>query len=337
MSLNDSDFASDTDDDDYVPTGEGHDASEEENSGDNEDPESGSKVGTKKKKKTKATAKAVNARTSMFDDGEKVDWHKELEEEKKELNEEKEKKKVEDLWADFKKDTSNTKQNTSKPKPVSSSLASLFGGTVNPVPGDVKQPDKKPSSRLASLFDDVCEPNDAVIAKETVKQRPKSLLSGLFDDEPKIGNNDDEASNSSCRASDLGGDDNKIEITKVYDFAGEVVKVSKQVSADSSEAQKFLKSQEANQSPSSGPVKRPSGLAGVVGNIGKKAKMGCLDKSKLDWNSFVQEAGIKEELKTFNKGKDGYVEKQMFLERADLRQFEQEKALRDQNRKTLMK
>ena len=32
-----------------------------------------------------------------------------------------------------------------------------------------------------------------------------------------------------------------------------------------------------------------------------------------------------------------YVEKQMFLERADLRQFEQEKAIRDKTRKTLMK
>ena len=32
-----------------------------------------------------------------------------------------------------------------------------------------------------------------------------------------------------------------------------------------------------------------------------------------------------------------YVEKQMFLERADLRQFEKEKAIRDKNRKTFMK
>jgi hypothetical protein len=32
-----------------------------------------------------------------------------------------------------------------------------------------------------------------------------------------------------------------------------------------------------------------------------------------------------------------YVEKQMFLERADLRQFEQEKAIRDKTRKTFMK
>ena len=32
-----------------------------------------------------------------------------------------------------------------------------------------------------------------------------------------------------------------------------------------------------------------------------------------------------------------YVEKQMFLERADYRQFELEKAVRDKNRKSLMK
>eukprot|EP00092_Neocalanus_flemingeri_P005568 GFUD01006000.1.p1 GENE.GFUD01006000.1~~GFUD01006000.1.p1 ORF type:complete len:342 (+),score=114.41 GFUD01006000.1:44-1069(+) len=341
MSLNDSDFGSDTDDDDYVPNGEGPDASEEEHSGEDENPESGAKVGIKKKKKAKATVKTVNARASMFDDGEIIDWNKELAEEKKELSEEKEKKKVEDLWADFKKDTSKTKQPLNKSKPGTSSLASLFGGTVH---SSTQQPDKKPSNRLASLFDDVGKPNDNDIAitEKPVKQKTKSLLSGLFDDEPCKESEREEASDS-APISGLGGSDKKIEITKVYDFAGEVVKVSKQVSVDSSEGLKFLKSQEANPqgqaSPSStsGPVKRPSGLAGIVGSFGKKAKMGTLDKSKLDWNSFVTETGIKEDLKTFNKGKDGYVEKQMFLERADVRQFEQEKALRDLNRKQLMK
>ena len=65
--------------------------------------------------------------------------------------------------------------------------------------------------------------------------------------------------------------------------------------------------------------------------------MGCLDKSKLDWNSFVEENQMREELTTHNKGKDGYVEKLEFLERADLRQFEQEKAVREKTRKSLMK
>jgi Bucentaur or craniofacial development len=35
--------------------------------------------------------------------------------------------------------------------------------------------------------------------------------------------------------------------------------------------------------------------------------MGCLDKSKLDWEQYVAEEGIREELTTFNKGKEGYV------------------------------
>ena len=57
----------------------------------------------------------------------------------------------------------------------------------------------------------------------------------------------------------------------------------------------------------------------------------------MDWNKYVAEEGIKEELETFNKGKDGYVEKQMFLERADYRRFEIEKEAREKTRKPLNK
>ena len=38
---------------------------------------------------------------------------------------------------------------------------------------------------------------------------------------------------------------------------------------------------------------------------GKKAKLGTLDNSKMDWNTFVEQEGIKEELQTHNKGKEG--------------------------------
>ena len=77
------------------------------------------------------------------------------------------------------------------------------------------------------------------------------------------------------------------------------------------------------------------GLSNLVNSINKKPKMGCLDKSKMDWDQYVAKEGIKEELETFNKGKDGYVEKQMFLERADHRRFEQEKAAREKTRTPL--
>ena len=68
---------------------------------------------------------------------------------------------------------------------------------------------------------------------------------------------------------------------------------------DSNEAKKF-EAQNAQKRTASG------GLSSIMDTIsGKKKKMGCLDKSKLDWDSFVQKEGIKEELSTFNKGKDG--------------------------------
>ena len=38
---------------------------------------------------------------------------------------------------------------------------------------------------------------------------------------------------------------------------------------------------------------------------GKVAKMGTLDKSKKDWDEYVSSTGMKEELQTHNKGKDG--------------------------------
>lgn len=74
------------------------------------------------------------------------------------------------------------------------------------------------------------------------------------------------------------------------------------------------------------------GLASVLNKLGKKDKLSTLEKSKLDWNKFKQNEGIDEEIKTFNRGKDGYLEKQDFLQRTDLRQFEIEKQLRSTKR-----
>jgi len=331
MSLEEEEFGSDTDDDDYVPDCDPVVASEEENSGDDEgdQDEAGKKKGKKKtpgeavKKKKKTVASG--GRGFMFEEeslgGEgSVDWKAEVEKEKAELNEEVEKKKAEDIWAEFKRDTGGgSKPN---PKPTGGGLASILAPTAPPVKSSLPI---KPKSRFGSLFDKIEKVEEAVGEKEVVKEKPKSRFGSLFDAPPKV-EQEKESEKSPLKCG------NKVEITKVFDFAGEVVKVSKEVSADSKEAAKFLSGE-----ASSSTTKRPGGLAGVVGSITKKPKMGCLDKSKLDWNQFVQEKNIREELSTHNKGKDGYVEKLEFLERADLRQFEQEKALREKTRKSLMK
>ncbi|KAK6320245.1 hypothetical protein J4Q44_G00093520 [Coregonus suidteri] len=134
----------------------------------------------------------------------------------------------------------------------------------------------------------------------------------------------------------------KVTITKVFDFAGEEVRVTKEVDADSKEAKCFLKSKEetpdvqtipSRPEPSSlapGPsVKRPAGMGSILNRLGgKKQKMSTLEKSKMDWDAFKDEEGIGDELAIHNRGKEGYVERKNFLQRVDHRQFEQEKKVR---------
>ncbi|KAH7956244.1 hypothetical protein HPB52_007656 [Rhipicephalus sanguineus] len=62
--------------------------------------------------------------------------------------------------------------------------------------------------------------------------------------------------------------------------------------------------------------------------------MNTPEKWKRDWDSYKWSEGIAEDLLNHNKGKDGYLERQAFLQRTDERQFEVEKGLRDKNRST---
>ncbi|MPC36173.1 craniofacial development protein 1-like [Portunus trituberculatus] len=129
----------------------------------------------------------------------------------------------------------------------------------------------------------------------------------------------------------------KVKITQVFEFAGEEVRVEKEVDAESVEAQAAkcsvaLTSQSSGTTkaqPGVGGIKRGAGLSGLVSILdSKKQKLTTLEKTKLDWNSFKSEEGIDEELEKHKKSKDGYLDKQAFLERADLRQFEIERAMR---------
>lgn len=132
----------------------------------------------------------------------------------------------------------------------------------------------------------------------------------------------------------------KVKITKVFDFAGEEVRVTKEVDASSKEAKSFLKQNEKEKPqapvssaapplPAGSGIKRTSGMSSLLGKIGaKKQKMSTLEKSKLDWENFKEEEGIGEELALHNRGKEGYIERKAFLERVDHRQFEIERDLR---------
>lgn len=134
--------------------------------------------------------------------------------------------------------------------------------------------------------------------------------------------------------------------TEIFEFAGEKVEVQKEVTA--SEEKKEQSSEVSNSSKASATASNSakaspiasfnrrsggSGLNSVLGQIGKKNKLSILEKTKLDWSGFKRNEGIDEELQTHNKGRDGYLERQDFLQRTDLRQFEIEKNMRQANRR----
>ncbi|KAI1285212.1 Craniofacial development protein 1 [Halotydeus destructor] len=85
------------------------------------------------------------------------------------------------------------------------------------------------------------------------------------------------------------------------------------------------------------PKPATSRLSSLVAGFGKKNQPSTLLKTKADWDSYKSEAGISEELREHTKSKDSFVERQAFLQRTDVRQFEQEKAVRDRNRARQMK
>lgn len=76
-----------------------------------------------------------------------------------------------------------------------------------------------------------------------------------------------------------------------------------------------------------------SGVDQVLASLDAPKKVSTMEKTSLDWDKFKEAEGIEDELQQYTK--DGYLEKQDFLQRVDLNQFELEKAERDKKRKLL--
>lgn len=154
-----------------------------------------------------------------------------------------------------------------------------------------------------------------------------------------------------------------ITIKRDYVFAGEKIHEEKLVPASSAEAQEYLNSMKFQQKaqvkplqekdsktmpitkenmsfPKKGtklfvsdlqlknlrrPLKRPPILEQIIsGSL--KPKLTTLEKSSLDWATYVDKEGINDELTLHNK--DGYLAKQDFLDRVEHRKDSQYKELR---------
>ncbi|CAD6203436.1 GSCOCG00009761001-RA-CDS [Cotesia congregata] len=207
---------------------------------------------------------------------------------------------------------------------------------------------KKIESKDIESEDEEEKNETKVISEEEEKVRADSLWADFMKDtgtvskpKPQKSSNSSQANNPIVRPKV----EEKVKITKIFEFAGEEVKVEQHVPADSAEARLVLSSTEKSlnqpeiKSDSSKVIKKTrggglGGISSVLGQIGKKAKISTLEKSKLDWDNFKKEENLDEEITTFNRGKDGYLERQDFLQRADVRQFEIEKQLRTIGRRS---
>ncbi|XP_063293633.1 craniofacial development protein 1 [Pelobates fuscus] len=195
---------------------------------------------------------------------------------------------------------------------------------------------KKEDDLWSSFLSDVGQK-----AKTPPSPRPVTIPNQVEAERPK----EPHKSSAQGRETSKSKEDAKVTITKVFDFAGEEVRVTKEVDSSSKEAKAFIKEQEKGSHeqspaptktsvPTSSGVKRPIGMGSILGKLGsKKQKMSTLEKSKLDWDTFKEQEGIGDELAIHNRGKDGYIERKAFLERVDYRQFELEREIRLKNMK----
>lgn len=150
----------------------------------------------------------------------------------------------------------------------------------------------------------------------------------------------------------------KLKIESSYTFAGKVITESKLVDADSAEAKAYFNSTKGitgNDSKALGAtrsfvpiirtipgsteptelrikLKRPSLIDKFLSTYGnKKQKLSTLEKSRLDWASFVDKKKLKDDLSTHNKG--GYLDKQEFLGRLQDKRDEHYQKAKEEERK----
>jgi hypothetical protein len=316
--MDEEDFSSDSSDEDYIPT-ENPGLSEEEDSGDDEDfAVAEDAVGdTNRKGKTKKSAKNASKNQKIIVPRKRKGGIR-----------------LEGDAAEAISDDEAKEQEASPENEVSSNQL------ADQVKREQEQKQEMEEKKKAdSLWAD--------FMKDVGGSRPKTkteTITGsdkLVQAAPSSGSDAPTSSGARSKPPDASkAKPEHVVVVKEFKFAGETVEVSTTVDANSKEAKQ--KMSEATYSATSGVavssltsptpigVKRPAvgGLSSVLSKIDKRPKMSTLVKSKLDWDSFKSAEGIGDDLKIHNRGKDGYLERQAFLERTDHRQFEIEKSLR---------
>ena len=119
-----------------------------------------------------------------------------------------------------------------------------------------------------------------------------------------------------------------VTVTEQRRFAGKTVTVQREVDANSKEA----KAAAAGGGPGgedgapTAAAKKKAGLDAVLESLMQAKKVTVLDKSRLDWKDFKKtDDTVDEELAAHKRSGTTYLEKQAFLGRADVAEYEKER------------
>ncbi|KAI9583255.1 craniofacial development protein 1 [Glossina fuscipes] len=241
----------------------------------------------------------------------------------------------------------NTKNEISKQRPNTRQICESKGKSLSEKV--TLESDEDDKTRTDALWADFL--NDVKPTSKQENEEATNITSSSINDKGKPVDMTEQQSKMKTIQENTTESKDKLIVTEVMDFAGEEIRIQKQIDLNSSSSKKENRAAltatpkmqpfgrimpgaglKRQSSSLSGSSSSGSGLGTILNQIGKKKKLSVLEKTKLDWNSFKHDEGIAEELQTFNKGKDGYLERQDFLQRTDLRQFEIEKSLRHSRR-----
>ena len=114
----------------------------------------------------------------------------------------------------------------------------------------------------------------------------------------------------------------KVTVTKVVKFANKVTEVTHTVEAGTEAAR--------SRGEKTSTTKRVSALDTIIDGLKGPTTVSTVEKTSFDWEKYKTEKGITEDVEKYTK--DGYLTKQDFLNRVDLRQFEMEKKERELQR-----
>lgn len=154
-----------------------------------------------------------------------------------------------------------------------------------------------------------------------------------------------------------------VKIRRTYKFAGDVTTEEKMVPKDSAEAKLYFTSGGNAEAVTDADVERAANAKSALklrrplrkisrfdpnptGSIKKSwekqpvaatdtgvdnargPKINTVEKSRLDWAAYVDQAGIKDELRSHSKAKEGYLNRMDFLDRVDSKKEDERRSVR---------